>query len=341
MIFLFLKYTKFIKEVDVMKNIAIIGAGNIGSRHLQALKKVIIPLDISVIDPSDDSLKIAKERYDSIPEGYCKHEIKYLKNYEGIKDEFDIAIIATHSTIRRTVIEQLLKLSNVKFFILEKILFNKAEDYFFVRDLLKEHDCQAWVNCTRRVIPFYMNNVKNWFNNKKIIFTISGSQWKLISNLIHFVDYLAYILDDDIISIDFNNLDMELINSNIPNFLELNGIIKLSFTKGSLGFISCFSTGTQPLIIDIASNELRCIINEGEGKTLVNFNNKIGWEEFESKILYTSQLTSFLVEDILKNNKCSLTPYNESMKLHLSIYNPLLKLINENFDKEFTYYPFT
>jgi len=275
-----------------------------------------ISLDIMVIDPDPES-------------------------FDKIKDEFDIAIIATHSNIRRMVIEQLLKLSRIKSFILEKILFHKADDYSLVRDLLKEHNCQAWVNCTRRAIPFYKDKVKNWFNKKKTVFTISGSQWNLISNLIHFIDYIAFVLDDDKFSIEFDNLELNLVESNIANFIELNGSIKINFNEGSLGIINCFSTGKQPVIIDIASDEVRCIMNEEEGKAWVNINNNIGWEVYEAKVLYTSQITTFLVEDIIEKNKCSLTPYEESMKIHLSIFEPLLKFLNENFTEKFTFYPFT
>ena len=325
-----------------MKNIAIIGAGNIGSRHLQALKAIKIPLDITVVDPNPESLNIAKERYNSMPAGQYEHTINYCKNYDKIKDEFDIAIIATHSNIRRMVIEQLLESSHVKSFILEKILFTKAEDYLIVRDLLKEQNSQAWVNCTRRVIPFYNDQIKNWFNKKKIIYFVSGSKWYLISNLIHFIDYMSYIIDQIDFEIDFNHLDLKLEKSRIPTFLELNGTINLYFNEGSIGVINCYASGNQPVIVDIASDEIRCILNEEQGKAWVNIgNNEEIWKDYKAKLLYSSQITTFLVEDILKNNKCSLTPYEESMKLHLLTFEPLLKFLNENFHKQFTFYPFT
>ena len=42
-----------------MKTIAIIGAGQLGSRHLQALVAVDFPLTVQVVDPSNEALKIA------------------------------------------------------------------------------------------------------------------------------------------------------------------------------------------------------------------------------------------------------------------------------------------
>jgi len=325
-----------------MKNIAIIGAGNIGSRHLQALKAVNIPLDIMVIDPNPESLNIAKERYNSMPVGQYDHTIRYFRNYDKIKDEFDIAIIATYSNIRRMVIEQLFEVSHARFFILEKILFTKAEDYLIIRDLLKEQNSQAWVNCTRRVIPFYNDKIKDWFNKKKILYFVSGSKWNLISNLIHFIDYMSYILGQVEFKIDYNHLDLKLESSRIPNFLELNGTINLHFNEGSIGVINCYPSGNQPIIVDIASDEIRCILNEEQGKAWVNIrNNENIWKDYDARLLYTSQITTFLVEDILKNNKCPLTPYEESMKLHLLTFEPMLKFLNKSFKKQFTSYPFT
>ena len=60
------------------KKVVIIGAGNIGSRHLQALKAVKIPLEIFVIDPSQASLDLSKERYKSMPEGKFSEEVNFF-----------------------------------------------------------------------------------------------------------------------------------------------------------------------------------------------------------------------------------------------------------------------
>ncbi|MFX0059061.1 MAG: Gfo/Idh/MocA family oxidoreductase [Candidatus Hodarchaeota archaeon] len=323
-----------------MKKVAVIGAGNIGSRHLQALKSVNVPIEITVVDPNSESLKIAQERYNSMSSGQINHPIKYYNNYELIPTSLDIAIIATYSTNRRKIIEQLYEKSYIKSFILEKILFNKAEDYHYIKNLLDKHKSQAWVNCTRRSFPFYQK-IKNWFQNKQIIFVVSGSKWKLMSNLIHFIDYMAYVLNNYSFSIDFNHLDLNLIKSNVPGFFELEGTVKVYFNDGSIGIFNSYPSGEQPVIIDIISDDVRCIINEIEQKTLVNWSKKEGWDEYESKVLYTSQLTTKFVEDIINNNQCQLTPYNNSMELHLLTYEPLLNHLNENSENHFDFYPFT
>ncbi len=138
-----------------MNNIVIIGAGNIGSRHLQGLKNIDFPLRIYVVDPNESSLKIAKERYNSIYNDKCQQEVIYTQSIEKFGELIDLAIIATNSKIRRDVIADLVELNKVKYLILEKILFQKEEDYYYILELLEKQCLKTWVNCARRSVPFY------------------------------------------------------------------------------------------------------------------------------------------------------------------------------------------
>ena len=52
-------------------NIAIIGAGQLGSRHLQGLKKAQLPMNIFVLDASEESLTICEQRYNET--ALCYH----------------------------------------------------------------------------------------------------------------------------------------------------------------------------------------------------------------------------------------------------------------------------
>ncbi|WP_262055335.1 Gfo/Idh/MocA family oxidoreductase, partial [Legionella pneumophila] len=76
-----------------MKKIVIIGAGQLGSRHLQSLNLLNQEIEIDVIDPSLESLETAKNRFDATIQD-VKHKISYsqsLPNHQTI----DIAIIAS------------------------------------------------------------------------------------------------------------------------------------------------------------------------------------------------------------------------------------------------------
>lgn len=49
-----------------MKNIVVIGAGQLGSRHLQALSKVNFQTRIEVVAPFADALEVAWARFNEI-----------------------------------------------------------------------------------------------------------------------------------------------------------------------------------------------------------------------------------------------------------------------------------
>ena len=53
---------------DNPKRIAIIGAGQLGSRHLQGLTKIKQDIHITVIDPNPSALEIARQRFVEMPE---------------------------------------------------------------------------------------------------------------------------------------------------------------------------------------------------------------------------------------------------------------------------------
>lgn len=129
------------------KNVAIIGAGNLGSRHLQALALTDIPLAVQVVDPSEKSLDVAKERWQEMPINPLVERVTFHKELDELNGNFDVVIVATSSKPRRAVVEKLLAKNKVRYMILEKVLFPRLSDYEDVGRLLERHNVKAWVNC--------------------------------------------------------------------------------------------------------------------------------------------------------------------------------------------------
>ncbi len=324
-----------------MKRILIIGAGNLGSRHLQSLKSVEHQLEIFVIDPNPESIKIAKERYNSIPKGNYIHEVKYFNEIENFGELIDIAIIATTSKMRKDVIEKMFDNNEVKFLILEKILFQKKKDYFTVKELIEKRKCSTWVNCPMPMQPIFQEIKKN-MGNKEIIYTFSGCNYGLLTNLIHFVDFMVYLLDENDFVVETSNLKPTLVSAKRDGFMELYGTIQIHFNNGSHGIFTCYSSGNLPLISEFITNEVRYIIRESEGKAWIwNPKENTEWIAKDIKIMYQSQLTKIFVEELLKTGTCILTTYEKSMEIHLKLYDAILQFINQNSEKKYTEYLFT
>jgi len=325
-----------------MKKIFILGAGQLGSRHLQALKNIKDSLDIYVIDPSEKSLNIAKERYESI-KTTDNNTLSYKDSINDIDNLaiIDIVMIATSSNVRSQVTIDLLNKFSVKTIIFEKILFDKKDDYFTINKLLKAKNVKAYINCPMRMMSFY-KDIKRYFQRSRFKYIVSGSQYGLVTNLIHYLDHISYLNENSDYIADTSLLDKELIKSKRKGFYELNGTFQANFKNGTQGFIHCESKGNSPLVIQAFNNKVHFISKESEGRVLISKSeNDWKWEEIKFEIPFQSQLTTILVEDILKTNNCLLPSYEDSIKVHLTHLDSLLEFINSNSNIKFDHYPFT
>lgn len=320
-----------------MKKICIIGAGNIGSRHLQGLKKVSFPLSIEVIDSSSKSLNIARERYKQV-ESKTPHKISFLKTVSEISKNIDLAIIATSSNVRRKVIDDLLRTTSVKYLILEKILFQEKNDYLYIENVLNKEKIKTWVNFSMRTMPFY-RDLKN--RGGSIQMFVSGSQYGLITNVIHFIDYVYFLTGCLEFSVNNQGLDKKIVNSKRRGFLELTGTLVVNFKDGSTGVFTCYPTGNSPFIIEVTSSNFHIISKESERKAWISSSKKgWKWNEIDTDIPFQSNMTNLLVEKIFKTGNCNLTSYKDAAELHLQLLESLIKYLNSH-SRKFNLYPFT
>ena len=153
-----------------MKRIAVVGSGEIGSRHLQGLAKSKNKLSLYVVDSNNDSLELSKKRYNEIPNSL--NDIKFLNNISLLPSAIDIGIISTTSIHRKQLIESLLKISSIKYMILEKIVFQNVEDFDTVVKLFSKNNTKSWVNCNRRTFKIYQKIKEyirdmHWFGSGK------------------------------------------------------------------------------------------------------------------------------------------------------------------------------
>ncbi|MEW6610795.1 MAG: Gfo/Idh/MocA family oxidoreductase [Patescibacteria group bacterium] len=317
-----------------MKSVFLIGAGNIGSRHLQGLKAVREPLIITVIDPSPDALTVAQERYTQAT-GEIPHEVVYASEIPANAGKIDCAIIATSASVRREAMETLCARATVRALILEKILFQKPGDFRSVKQLLKEQNIPAWVNCPMRVMPAYRDS-KKILGTGPFVYHVSGANWGLMCNAIHFMDHLSFLTGNTAFTVDTRLLKQDLFESKRKGFSELDGTLTASFDDGSILVLTHTTEGTAPIIVEMQSSSARIIVRETERKQWIAQENKQWqWAEQDAVIPYQSGLTGPLVEEIISKGTCALPSFEESANLHLQLYEPIRKFLKMD------YYPFT
>ena len=308
-------------------NIAIVGSGQLGSRHLQALSLVKQPLNIWVIDPGTASLETARLRWNEVAENTV-HSIRFESDLSVLPSDLFLVVVATSSMVRRKVIESLLQISTMKYLVLEKILFPCLEDYNIVRDKLSQKGVTTWVNCPRRQYPGYIQ-LKNEIKDVPFVMTVNGSSWGFACNTIHWIDIFSYLSNDHNVQIT-PFLDQHLIKSKREGYLELSGMLTVTNVKGNKLVIQCFDGGDHPLEARIELPGHSYFIEESKQRIKIRESGK-DWksEMAEFPVLRQSQLTNLITEDLIEQGTCQLTSLEESSMLHMPMIEVFLGKINQ------------
>jgi predicted dehydrogenase len=319
--------------------IIIIGAGQLGSRHLQALRNTKHSLEITVCDSSPDSLKVARERYESLPE-VGHHKIEYAEKLPR-SGAWDLSIVATNAAPRRQILEYVIQNFNISNFIIEKLLFTKEADYLWAEKLAGSSLKNAWVNCCMRQMPAYQE-IKTDLKNQKFHFSVTGANYGLVTNAIHYLDYAAWLAGTNEFTVDTSKLDKKIVASKRPGYLELNGVLTAEFRSGATASITCFEDGSLPVTVEVHSNSQRYVVLESERKMLF-WSAEKKWirEERDAVIPYQSQLTTQTVDCFYNNKPCPLPKLSDSLRVHQNLLKPLHSFLRVNGVNEADEYPFT
>lgn len=305
--------------------ILLIGAGQIGSRHLQALAKLNQKANVTVMDPSDDSLRVSKSRFEQMPPS-DNVTVEYVKDFNNISKTFDICIVATTSDVRSTVLFELFKHSSVKFIILEKFLFQTIAEYHSIEKLFNNEKVVSWVNCPNRINPAYNIVKKSFANKQKISCFVQGGNWGLLCNSIHYFDFLSFLTDQYDYTFDLSGLDNNYTKSKREKFIEASGSIIGILPDGSQAVLYADTNSSANVVQNITGRDAQFVIDQ-TGSTIRSAFSSDGWKWKENpfKIAYQSELTNIIVEDILQKEICGLPTYEQSSNIHLRLLPVLLK----------------
>ena len=298
-----------------MKICLIIGAGQLGSRHLQGLAKYLGKLKIFVLDMSLNSLKIAKERENEIVHN---HEIIYTQSWDVLPEFFDFVIVATNANVRESIINQLLEKHEINFLVLEKVLFQDLKAYGRVSDLLIKNNVVTYVNHPRRMFDSYTDLKLNIHTNSQSVYSIVGGNWGLGCNALHFLDLFVYLSGKKIQAINVNSIEDKLLKSSRKGFVEFVGTLTGSLVDGSCFSITSLNGENSSVTVTIFNSEQRFLIQEGGTPQIYEFNKKnlFSCKNEVFKVQYQSELTTNIAVGLLEDNFCSLPTYDDARHTH-------------------------
>lgn len=305
--------------------LGIIGAGQIGARHLQGLALFTRPAHIYVIDPSLSSLKNAQALFFRNGQNSAGHQVDYLQKLEDAPSQFDVVIVATPAHVRCAVVEELLCYKNIRFLILEKFLFQKHKDYTLIGELLQKKDVPTWVNCPLRTMSFFKQLKQKIQEGGAIDYSVEGSRIGLATNSIHHLDLASYLSNQHKWQFDSSLLDGNVLPSKRKGFIEFSGTLSGRNAWGSRWNCTSYPMGQMPLLVRISTQKMRCLIDLKAKKAwLSEEKTEWVWTETSFSIPLQSEMTHLVVEQILDKGFSDLPTYSESCRLHLSLLHAFL-----------------
>lgn len=303
-----------------MNNIVLVGAGQIGSRHLQALASIKNLCSITVVDPNPDSLDRTRNRLLEVSNSSSN---VFFTSEMPVGESFDLAIIATSADVRLAAFEWLLQQNNLKNVIFEKVLFQSAGQIQQCTELLEKHAIQAWVNCPRRAYPSY-KQLKSLIKEDPLIsMVVTGSNLGLACNGIHFVDLFVFLIGRNKLTME-PELSCDIIESKRRGCFDVFGKLNVYAKDSFLSVSSDNLTGNKSFEIEIRTKQMRYVIHE--------LTQKIWKYNMDDKLLSTtefvvppqSQLSHIVASEIMLKGQCDLTTFSESAVLHeqyLSVFS--------------------
>jgi len=298
----------------------IAGAGQLGTRYLQGLAKCQKTLDIYVLDISELSLQIARQRWEEVyppatdshgelTESVIQHKVTFLPSFKKIPKKIHIAIVATNADVRPQIVKQIETNFEVCYWILEKVL---AQSVTMLSEILAltQNSSGAWTNIPRRMMAWHKQIREMLQSEGTLKITGSGSLWGLACNGIHYLDLVSWWTDEKLREIDTSKLDSKWTESKRNGFFEVTGEITAVYSGGTTLSLESVSGGSS-FNMSVEGGKNKWIIDESNGVVFGSNGVMItGKNEMQSS------MTSKLVDDLLAGKNCDLPKLSDSVEMH-------------------------
>lgn len=288
--------------------VLLVGCGNIGFRHLQALCAMPTPSAITVIEPN--SVHHERIRNQFTDARTSAHTFELHERLPPTRSTYDLVVVATGSMHRRAAVDDVLDHHEVSAMVLEKVLFQTTGDLEAIGARLAEGGVRSFVNCGRRTFPGYQELRVGLLDDRPIDVTVRGASFGLASNAIHFLDLAEFLNEADVVSVDAAGLDPGSVPARHPGCIDVFGTLSATLSNGAELVVECLDDQPQRIAVEIRAGDRRIVIDElartvtADDGTVAPFRSQNVSETF------------WLYDDALRGADPTLTPYVDSARQH-------------------------
>lgn len=325
----------------MFKKVLLIGCGQLGSRHLQALACLDEISQIDVMDINPASFVLGKERLKGLQGVNNKICIQWHASLDDIRFGVDLCVVATSAHGRVDQVKALIE-RGCKRFILEKIVAQSMKEYDELLRLCDKADVKAWVNMPTRSFQVHKYIKSRLSSREPITFMEVGGNWGLACNGIHYIDLFVYYDKSSILEPEAFLIDPLLHSSKRgEEYKDLSGVMCGRSDKGSRVVISYAKDHKSADLVTIFSTKARFIVDifnswaqeeAGDGQ----------WRRIDiQENTYVSYTTKIFAQDILMKDDCELPSLKEARISHSFLLDNLQAHFNRLMGQHLKYCPTT
>jgi len=323
--------------MDRVSRILLVGCGELGSRHLQAVASLPHVEEIEVVDPRPEALALGQQRLAEVPDRSSTTVVRWLRSVDEANRGGELCVIATQADVRCQLVKQVADSLGYSRFLLEKLVAQSVRGYEDLMRFAVERTLSVWVNCKTRLHPSHKRVKAHLDPSEPIIFSVVGGNHGLINNGIHVADLFAFYDGARHIDSAGSRIDPLLHPSKRGNgMLDLSGTLCGYSERGSQFTLSYAAGHQAPMHYTILSRRYRAIIDDMT-KWAYESTKDSGWSwravPFEANLM-VSQMTKTFAADILSSGQCGLPSLEECYPAHRFILGELLPHFNRLLGRE-------
>ena len=309
------------KSVRDIKNVAVIGCGQLGRRHIQGLGKSSQKIMVHVYDIAPESLDFCKAFVTDVAADISNLEFTFYNDLVRLGSaiaKYDLIIVASTADERHTLLGQLISLAQSRHWLIEKPLSQSPAELDKLTAMLPKNG--VWVNHFRRVVTWHQN-LQLVFSCKKINqITVKSSYIGIGCNISHFVDLVEYWTSQTPVTVDVSGLDDEWHDSKRPGFKEISGTLRIVFSGGTTLLVVSDDAAPKTIIEGIFGDVNHSFsIDEGEGTVTID-----GVKGDDGRLQFQSELTGMVFDDLDQTDSTDLTSYAIAAKCYHPVITALL-----------------
>lgn len=325
--------------------ILLVGCGEIGSRHLQAVVRLPRVTRIEIVDPRPEACALGRARVAEVPDRCPSTELRWFSSLEQASRGGALCIVATQANGRSALVRDVAEKLGYRTFLLEKIVTQSVRELEELVAYARQRELSVWVNFMTRAYPVF-KRVKQLIDPAEpIVFSSIGGNRGLATNGMHDADLFAYFdgssriepagcaLVDPILHPSKRGRAVFDMSGTLHGCTEKGSQMTLSYMQGHQGW---------PYIM-IATPRYRWVVDHVQ-HTAAESDAASGWAwrvvPCECNI-FVSQMTTIFASGILVSGRCDLPTLEESLVAHRFILGELQPHFNRLMEREMDLCPVT